>query len=167
MPAERGDASPVSPGPKAPGAGGESEALARRIVAIADAKGASDFAVLAVGNLVGYTDYLVICTARNERQAKGIHDEVYGRLKKDDRRLEDYTGELWDLSVKPTSASEGLVDFPAMIDGRKVHLCWKLGEPEVLYWHGIDAGFRERQPLAEGSLAGEASQIGRCRGIDR
>jgi ribosome-associated protein len=87
VPAERGDTSPVSPGPKAPGAGGESEALARRIVAIADAKGASDFAVLAVGNLVGYTDYLVICTARNERQAKGIHDEVYGRLKKDDRRL--------------------------------------------------------------------------------
>jgi ribosome-associated protein len=32
-------------------------------------------------DLVGYTDFLVICTARNERQAKGIHDEVYLRLK--------------------------------------------------------------------------------------
>ena len=27
--------------------------------------------------LVGYTDFLIICTARNERQAKAIHEEVY------------------------------------------------------------------------------------------
>ena len=33
--------------------------------------------------LVSYTDYLVICTARNERQAKAIHDEVYHQLKRD------------------------------------------------------------------------------------
>ena len=36
---------------------------------------------------MGYTDHLVIATARNERQAKAIHDEVYGRLKKDDGLL--------------------------------------------------------------------------------
>jgi ribosome-associated protein len=33
--------------------------------------------------LVSYTDYLVICTARNERQAKAIHDEIYHQLKRD------------------------------------------------------------------------------------
>ena len=38
-------------------------------------------------DLVGYTDFLVICTARNERQAKAIHDEVYQRLKHDDGLL--------------------------------------------------------------------------------
>ena len=60
-----------------------SEALARRIAAIADDKKAGDLVALDVRSLVGYTDYLVICTARNERQAKAIHDEVYHQLKRE------------------------------------------------------------------------------------
>ena len=60
-----------------------SEELARRLAAIADDKGATDLIALDVRQLVGYTDYLVICTARNERQAKAVHDEVYHQLKRD------------------------------------------------------------------------------------
>jgi ribosome-associated protein len=60
-----------------------SDALARRLAAIADDKKATDLVALEVRPLVSYTDYLVICTARNERQAKAIHDEVYHRLKRD------------------------------------------------------------------------------------
>jgi ribosome-associated protein len=63
------------------------EALALRVAAIADSKKAEDLVVLDVSELVGYTDHLVIATARNERQAKAIHDEVYARLKKDDELL--------------------------------------------------------------------------------
>jgi ribosome-associated protein len=64
-----------------------SETLARRIAEIADAKGATDIVALDVRGLVGYTDFLLIATARNERQAKAVHDEVYSRLKKEDSRL--------------------------------------------------------------------------------
>jgi len=60
-----------------------SDELARRLAAIADDKKATDVIALDVRELVGYTDYLVICTARNERQAKAIHDEVYHQLKRD------------------------------------------------------------------------------------
>jgi ribosome-associated protein len=60
-----------------------SEELARRLATIADEKSATDIVALDVRRLVGYTDYLVICTARNERQAKAIHDEVYHQLKRD------------------------------------------------------------------------------------
>jgi ribosome-associated protein len=60
-----------------------SEELARRLAAIADDKKGSDLMALDVRALVGYTDYLVICTARNERQAKAIHDEVHLRLKRE------------------------------------------------------------------------------------
>jgi ribosome-associated protein len=64
-----------------------SRELAARIAAIADEKQAEDIVALDVSNLIGYTDALVICTARNERLAKAIHDEVHDRLKHDDGRL--------------------------------------------------------------------------------
>jgi len=63
----------------------QSEALARRVAELADAKGATDLVTLDVRPLVGYTDFLVIATARNERQAKAIHDEVQQRLKDEGR----------------------------------------------------------------------------------
>jgi ribosome-associated protein len=61
----------------------QSEQLARRLAAIADAKKAEDPVVLAMGDLVAYTDYLVICTARSERQARAIVDEVRLRVKRE------------------------------------------------------------------------------------
>jgi len=66
---------------------GESESLARELAGLAEAKLASDVVVLDVRELVGYTDFLVVCTARNERQAKAIHDEVHVRMKRDHGRL--------------------------------------------------------------------------------
>jgi len=57
--------------------------LARRIAAIADDKLAEDIVALDVSELLGYTDVLIICTARNERQAKAVHDEVQLRLKRE------------------------------------------------------------------------------------
>jgi ribosome-associated protein len=70
------------------GAGSEPSAeLARRIAAIAASKLGEDLVALEVRGLVAYTDFLIICTARNERQAKAIHDEVYERLKHEEGRL--------------------------------------------------------------------------------
>jgi len=44
----------------------------------------------------------------------------------------------------------GLIDFPARVRrGRTVFLCWRLGEPEIAFWHGTDEGFTGRKPLAE------------------
>ena len=62
----------------------DSETLARRLASLADSKKASDVVALDVRGLVGYTDFLVICTARNERQAAAIHEEVHQRLKQED-----------------------------------------------------------------------------------
>jgi len=43
----------------------------------------------------------------------------------------------------------GLVDWPARHHGREVFLCWKYGEPEVAWWHDVDAGFAGRRPVSE------------------
>jgi ribosome-associated protein len=63
------------------------QTLAHRLAELADSKGASEIVVLDMRPLVSYTDFLVICTARNERQAGAIADEVGFRLKHDDRLL--------------------------------------------------------------------------------
>ena len=60
-----------------------SEALARRLAELADSKGATEIVVLDMRGLASYTDFLAICTARNERQARAIVDEVKLRLKQE------------------------------------------------------------------------------------
>jgi ribosome-associated protein len=52
------------------------EPLARSLVALADSKKAENPMLLDMRKLVAYTDFLVIVTARNERQARAIVDEV-------------------------------------------------------------------------------------------
>lgn len=61
----------------------QSEQLARQLAAIADSKKAEDLVVLDMRELVAYTDFLAICTARSERQAKAIVDEVRLRVKRE------------------------------------------------------------------------------------
>jgi hypothetical protein len=81
-------------------------------------------------------------------------EQVERELEKDSERLSDYLRELLELGVEPKSATAGLVDFPAIIDGKLAYLCWKYDEPEVLYWHELDAGFAGRQSLTADSVAG-------------
>ena len=64
-----------------------SERLVMRLAGIADDKGAADIVVLDMRKLVSYTDFLAICTARNERQARAVADEVRLRLKSEDELL--------------------------------------------------------------------------------
>lgn len=61
----------------------QSEQLARQLAAIADSKKAEDLVVLDMRELVAYTDFLAICTARSERQARAIVDEVRVRVKRE------------------------------------------------------------------------------------
>jgi hypothetical protein len=46
----------------------------------------------------------------------------------------------------------GLIDFPTLFQGEEVYLCWKLGEPGIQFWHGVDEGFRGRKPIDAGFL---------------
>jgi len=61
----------------------QSESLARRLAALADSKKAEDIVVLDMRDLVAYTDFLAICTARNERQVRAIVDEVRVGIKRE------------------------------------------------------------------------------------
>jgi ribosome-associated protein len=67
--------------------GPDSETLARRLAELADSKHAKEIVVLDMRDLVSYTDFLAICTARNERQAGAIVEEVRLRLKEEEGLL--------------------------------------------------------------------------------
>jgi hypothetical protein len=57
-------------------------------------------------------------------------------------------GELQAMEVVLRDLDRGLVDFPALIDGREVYLCWvETEEDGIDYWHDLDAGFPGRRPL--------------------
>jgi hypothetical protein len=52
-----------------------------------------------------------------------------------------------EAGVQVKDLDEGLLDFPAKRDDEDILLCWKVGEPEVAFWHGVDEGFAGRKPL--------------------
>jgi hypothetical protein len=52
-----------------------------------------------------------------------------------------------EAGVQVKDLDEGLLDFPAKRDDADILLCWKVGEPEVAFWHGVDEGFAGRKPL--------------------
>lgn len=55
--------------------------------------------------------------------------------------------DAWGVTLRDIGT--GLVDLPALVNGRPVWLCWKLGEDDVAYWHELDAGIAGRRPLIE------------------
>jgi hypothetical protein len=61
--------------------------------------------------------------------------------------LQSAAGELDAMEVIVRDLDRGLVDFPALREGREVYLCWQEGEDEIGYWHETDEGFAGRQPL--------------------
>lgn len=61
--------------------------------------------------------------------------------------LRSALGELQEVEVILRDLERGLVDFPALRDGREVYLCWEEGEDEIGFWHEPDAGHAGRQPL--------------------
>jgi hypothetical protein len=56
-------------------------------------------------------------------------------------------GTLEESGIVLRDIDRGLVDFPALLDGREVLLCWELGEDEVAFWHDLTSGYRGREPL--------------------
>jgi hypothetical protein len=67
-------------------------------------------------------------------------------LEAEEAKLRGYIEELRRLGVEFKGA-DGLCDFYSIMDGREVFLCWRLGEPEIQYWHDLEAGFAGRKPL--------------------
>jgi hypothetical protein len=69
------------------------------------------------------------------------------RLEAQTERVERRIAEVTKLGGVIKDIGTGLVDFPHQREGRVVNLCWKYGEREIRYWHGLDEGYAARKPL--------------------
>jgi hypothetical protein len=83
--------------------------------------------------------------------ADGLHTDRPGierQIHELTRDLDGCERELRALGIQLKDPRIGLIDFPANLDGRRVLLCWHLGEPSVQFWHDDNSGYAGRQPLA-------------------
>ena len=56
-------------------------------------------------------------------------------------------GAVQELGIVVRDIDRGLIDFPAIIDGEEVYLCWQFDEDGISWWHDLESGFGGRQPL--------------------
>lgn len=79
---------------------------------------------------------------------------VYLARRKADRekalqRIKDAVAEIDATGVQVKDLDIGLLDFPCLVNGETILLCWKLGEKGITHWHGTDEGFAGRKPIDE------------------
>jgi hypothetical protein len=65
------------------------------------------------------------------------------------QRTKDAVAEIDSIGVQVKDLDIGLLDFPCVVDGETVLLCWKLGEEKITHWHGVSEGFAGRKPINE------------------
>lgn len=81
------------------------------------------------------------------RSAGNGGNPALSRLVKDFDRLDQSVRQILATGARIKDISTGLLDFPAWRAGREVCLCWKAGEPQIGFWHEVEAGFAGRQPI--------------------
>ena len=68
---------------------------------------------------------------------------------KAEQRSKDALAEIDSIGVQVKDIDTGLLDFPCVVDGRVVLLCWKMGEQSITHWHSTEEGFAGRKPIDE------------------
>ena len=63
------------------------------------------------------------------------------------QQTHDTLAEIDEIGVQVKDLEQGLLDFPSVMDGKAVLLCWKLGEKEIGFWHSPEDGFEGRKPV--------------------
>lgn len=71
---------------------------------------------------------------KNRREAAALD------LKSSIERVHEFGCVVKDLDI-------GLIDFPTLLNGQEVYLCWKLGESGIQFWHGVHEGFGGRKAI--------------------
>lgn len=102
-----------------------------------------------VGNYARMVDHQ---EAMEAAQMEGAYDRcqtIQAQLVSVAKRLQGYAAELDEVGVELKDWAVGVVDFPCMLDGREICLCWRHDEERVEHWHEVDQDDSQRQQLGE------------------
>lgn len=75
-------------------------------------------------------------------QQRAVRDKAFQEIK-------DTLAEIDSIGVQVKDLDIGLLDFPSLVEGEIILLCWKYGEEKIEFWHGVEEGFRGRKPIDE------------------
>lgn len=89
---------------------------------------------------VGYKEDGTLIMAFDHALAKESFGKLVSQMKKLIAEINRPGCQLKEIEL-------GLVDFPSIIKGQEVLLCWRMGEPMVAHWHSFDEGYAGRRPL--------------------
>jgi len=82
-----------------------------------------------------------------ERSAGNGGNRALSNMVQDFEKFDALIHRIQELAVLIKDINLGLLDFPALKDGREVYLCWQYGEGEIAFWHEVEAGVAGRQPI--------------------
>lgn len=82
-----------------------------------------------------------------EKAAGNGGSKKAGEHVEDFKKLERGIEAIQNLDIVVKDVNSGLIDFPALREGREVFLCWRYDEPDVAFWHDLHTGFAGRQPI--------------------
>jgi len=84
-------------------------------------------------------------SAEHAEEVRSMETDVRAFVARMKRAVEQV--DAWGISLRDIGT--GLIDFPALANGRPIWLCWRLGEDDINWWHEADRGFDERRRLTE------------------
>jgi hypothetical protein len=82
-----------------------------------------------------------------EKSAGNGGNRALSNMVQDFEKLDALVHLIQDTGVLIKDINIGLLDFPALRDGREVYLCWQYGEGEIAFWHEVEGGFAGRQSI--------------------
>lgn len=82
-----------------------------------------------------------------ERSAGNGGNRALSNMVQDFEKLDALVHRVQETGAILKDINMGLLDFPALRNGREVYLCWQYGEGDIAYWHEVDAGYAGRQPI--------------------
>jgi hypothetical protein len=117
------------------------EALLKRAIEAKSAAEEIEEKMQALHRKIFLTGGMFLDVDRVKRQRASLESQL--------QQAKDSLAEIDAIGVQVKDLDTGLLDFPCLIDGETVLLCWKMGESRIEFWHTLDAGFRGRRPLDE------------------
>ena len=82
-----------------------------------------------------------------EKSAGNGGNRALSHMVQDFEKFDALIHRIQAMDVLIKDINLGLMDFPALKDGREVYLCWQYGEGDIAFWHEIEAGYAGRQPI--------------------